>query len=129
MQVVKQIMSKAIEKVSIDVSVKDVAKMMTEKKIGSVLVEHQGNVIGIITETDIVRKAVGQDISLQDTLASKIMNSPVLTIDAEATILEANDMMDKHHIRHLAVTEEGTFVGVLSVRDLLHPVLLDEEPY
>ncbi len=129
MPTVKQIMSKDIEKVSIDASVKDVAKTMAEKKIGSVLIEHNGNLIGIITETDIVRKVVGQDLSLHDTLASKIMNAPVLTIDTEATILDANDMMDKHRIRHLAVTEEGTIVGVLSVRDIIHPVNLDEEPY
>ena len=53
---------------------KDIAKIMTEKKIGSVLIEDQGNIIGIITETDIVRKVGAQDMSLQDTLASKIMN-------------------------------------------------------
>jgi CBS domain-containing protein len=103
--------------------------IMLDKKIGCVLIEHSGQLIGIITETDIVRKAVGQDMDLTKTLASKIMNAPVLAIDSEASVLEANDMMDKHHIRHLAVTEEGNFVGVISVRDLLHPVLLDEEPY
>tara|TARA_B100000315_G_scaffold8245_1_gene8161 strand:+ start:13473 stop:13862 length:390 start_codon:yes stop_codon:yes gene_type:complete len=129
MPTVKQIMSKDIEKVSIDASVKDVAKTMAEKKVGSVLIEDSGNLIGIVTETDIVRKVVGQDVSLQDTLASKIMNAPVLTIDAEATILDANDMMDKHNIRHLAVKEEDNIVGVISVRDIIHPVNLDEEPY
>ena len=53
---------------------KDIAKIMTEKKIGSVLIEDQGSIIGIITETDIVRKVGAQDMSLRDTLASKIMN-------------------------------------------------------
>ncbi|HJP17512.1 MAG TPA: CBS domain-containing protein [Nitrospinota bacterium] len=129
MQTVKSIMSKEIEKVNIDDSVKDVAKTMATKKIGSVLVEHNGNLIGIITETDIVRKVVGQDMSLQDTIASKIMNSPILTVDAEASILDANDTMDKHNIRHLAVSEEGAIVGVISVRDLIHPMNLNEEPY
>ena len=104
-------------------------KLWLRKKVGSVLIEDSGNLIGIVTETDIVRKVVGQDVSLQDTLASKIMNAPVLTIDAEATILDANDMMDKHNIRHLAVKEEDNIVGVISVRDIIHPVNLDEEPY
>ena len=54
---------------------KDIAKIMTEKKIGSVLIEDQGSIIGIITETDIVRKVGAEDMSLQDTLASRIMNS------------------------------------------------------
>ncbi len=60
---------------------------------------------------------------------SKIMNSPILTVDAEASILDANDTMDKHNIRHLAVSEEGAIVGVISVRDLIHPMNLNEEPY
>ncbi len=125
---VKKIMTTKIEKVDINTTIKDVTKIMTEKRIGCVLIEQNENLAGIVTETDIVRKACNEDLP-KDTLASKIMNSPVLTIDAEATILEANDMMDKHHIRHIAVTEEGALVGILSVRDLLHPVLLDEEPY
>ena len=50
MQTVKKIMSKSIEKKSIETSVKDIAKIMTEKKVGSVLIEDQGNIIGIIKE-------------------------------------------------------------------------------
>ncbi len=52
MQTVKSIMSKEIEKVNIDDSVKDVAKTMATKKIGSVLVEHNGNLIGIMEAID-----------------------------------------------------------------------------
>ena len=129
MLTVKKIMSKGIEKVSSETSVKDIAKIMTEKKIGSVLIENQGNIVGIITETDIVQKVIGHDMSPQDTLASKVMNTPILTVDAEASILDANDMMDKNGVRHLAVEEEGNIVGVISVRDIIQPVNLDEEPY
>ena len=43
---------------------KDIEKIMTEKKISSVLIEDQGSIIGIITETDIVRKVGAQDMSL-----------------------------------------------------------------
>lgn len=129
MPMVKQLMSKAIEKITIEATAKDIANIMAEKNIGSVLIEHNDNIVGIITETDIVRKVVRLDKTPQDVPASTIMNAPVLTIDVEASILDANDMMDRHHIRHLAVTEEGNIIAVLSVRDLMHPVNLGEETY
>lgn len=129
MPTVKQIMSKVLEKITIEATAKDIANIMAEKNVGSVLIEHNDNVVGIITETDIVRKVVRLDKTPQDVLASTIMNAPVLTIDVEASILDANDMMDRHHIRHLAVTEEGNIIAVLSVRDLMRPVNLGEETY
>lgn len=129
MLTVKKIMAKTLEKVSIDITVKDIAGIMGEKSIGSVLVEQNTIPVGIVTETDIVRKVIAQDISPHDTIAGKIMNSPIMTIDSGASIVEATDMMDRHHIRHLVVTEEGNLLGIISVRDLMHPVLLDEESY
>lgn len=107
-------MTKAVEKVDINMTVKEIARIMTEKKIGCVLVEQNNNLVGIITEVDIVQKVVGQDASPQDILASKIMNYPVLTIDSEVSIESANDLMVKHHIRHLAITEKDALVGVVS---------------
>lgn len=129
MLTVKKIMAKTLEKVSIDTTVKDIAGIMGEKSIGSVLVEQNTIPVGIVTETDIVRKVIAQNISPHDTIAGKIMNSPIMTIDSGASIVEATDMMDRHHIRHLVVTEEGNLLGIISVRDLMHPVLLDEESY
>jgi CBS domain-containing protein len=52
-----------------------------------------------------------------------------LTVDAEVSILDANDIMGKYGTRHLAVKEEDNIVGVISVRDISRPVNLDEEPY
>ena len=52
-----------------------------------------------------------------------------MTVDAEASILGASYIMDKYGIRHLAVKEEDNIVGVISVRDIIRPVNLDEEPH
>ena len=129
MLTVDKIMSRTFEKVNVDSTVSDIVGIMTEKNIGSVLVEQNTNIVGIVTETDIVRKVVARDMPPHETLASKIMNSPIMTIESEASIVEASDVMDRHHIRHLIVTKEGELMGVLSVRDIIHPVLLDEESY
>jgi len=55
-----------------------------------------------------------------------IMSSPVIGIDERRPITEAADLMERNGTRHLAVLKSGDIVGVLSVRDLLHPVSIDE---
>ena len=56
----------------------------------------------------------------------EIMSSPVIGIDWQRPITEAADMMEQYKTRHLAVLNGGSVVGILSVRDLLHPVSVDE---
>ena len=47
------------------------------------------------------------------------MSAPILTIDGEKTLLDANDLMAREHVRHLGVTLGGKLVGMISVRDLV----------
>ena len=49
----------------------------------------------------------------------RVMTTPILKIDAEATLLDANDLMSEKGIRHLGVQKNGNLVGLISVRDLL----------
>ena len=57
----------------------------------------------------------------------RIMSKPVICIDEDSPIFEAADLMDRSHIRHLGVANRHDgIIGVLSVRDLLHPVAIDE---
>ncbi|MFQ5901850.1 MAG: cyclic nucleotide-binding/CBS domain-containing protein [Thermodesulfobacteriota bacterium] len=125
---IKKIMSKDLHIMSPDTSVMDAAKMMEGHNIGSIIVSNDNEDFkGIITETDIVRKVVAQGKTPEQVNIIDIMTSPLNTIDAESSIVEASDLMDKKHTRHLMVTEKGRLVGVISARDLLHPVYLDRE--
>lgn len=122
---VRKIMTKGIQKVDADMSVKDVAKMMKAKKIGSILVEKDKELVGIVTETDIVRRLVADGKNPEGTQVKAIMSSPLLTVDIEKSIIDANDLMDKNHVRHLGVTDEGKVVGLVSCRDMMHPVFME----
>lgn len=104
----------------------DATKLMRDRKIGSVFIERSGQIIGILTEADIVRKVVGAELDPALTSLEAVMSSPLIGIDERRPITEAADLMDQHKTRHLAVTKAGAVVGVLSVRDLLHPVSIDE---
>ncbi len=104
------------------VTVQIAAKIMADMRIGSLLVERENAIIGIVTETDFTRKVLAHGLDPSKTKIEQVMSTPVFTIDAEASLVEANQMMEKKNVRHLVVTEEGKTVGVLSVRDLLHPI-------
>ncbi len=126
---VKKIMTKNVLRIDAKITVKEAAKIMKTKKIGCLLVEKDKEIIGIITETDMVRRLVAEERDSTSTSVKQIMSSPLFTIDAERSIIDANDMMDKKHVRHLAVTEEGRVVGVLSCRDVMHPIYMEGEEW
>lgn len=121
-----ELMKRDLVRVRAGTSVVDAAKVMRERKIGSVFVEQDGMIVGIVTEPDIVRKVVGANRGPYFIPVEEIMSSPVIGIDGRRPITEAADLMDHHQMRHLAVMKAGAIVGVLSVRDLLRPISIDE---
>jgi CBS domain-containing protein len=106
-------------------SVRDLATEMTQKKIGSLLVTKQKKYVGIVTEVDIVRKVVSNVTDPMAITVESIMTSPIITIESDRSVMEANNLMEEKQIRHLPVTRDGEIVGILSVRDLLHPVYVE----
>ena len=120
------LMKRDLAKVAHSATVLDAAKMMRDRKIGSVFIEQNDRIVGIVTEADIVRRAVGVGHMPGFIPVSNIMSSPVIGIDGRRPITEAADLMERSQTRHLAVMHSGDIVGVLSVRDLLHPVSIDE---
>jgi len=126
MVTIGQLMSRKLVTVQAGTSVADTASLMNDRNVGSVLVEQDDRVIGIVTEADIVRKVVGESKPAFYVTVDAIMSAPVISIDERRSITEAADLMQHHHTRHLGVLQSGAIVGVLSVRDLLHPVAVDE---
>ncbi len=100
-------------------TVKEAAKKMREACIGSILVEKDNEFVGIVTEPDILKEVIGMDRELAATPVSDIMSSPIISVDAHASLREAISIMAQREIRHLAVTRGGTICGFLSVRDAL----------
>ncbi|MEK6689910.1 MAG: CBS domain-containing protein [Nitrospirota bacterium] len=125
----KKIMSKDIQKVDGEITVKEAAKVMKTKKIGCLLVEKDKVIIGIVTETDIVRRLIAEGKDPESTQVKIIMSSPLITIDAGKSIINANDMMDKNNIRHLAVKEDNIIIGVVSSRDMMRPLYMEGEEW
>jgi signal-transduction protein with cAMP-binding, CBS, and nucleotidyltransferase domain len=119
MSTVANIMTKFPRTVSPTTSVISAARTMKSTRVSSLFVKKGKQVVGIVTDTDIVRRAVALGKPLGRLTVEKIMTAPVRTIDSTRPVDDAQDMMGDHSIRHLGVTRDGEIVGVVSVRDLL----------
>ncbi len=102
-----------------DTNVQTAARLMRDHRINSLLVTNGKEIIGILTDTDMVRRVVGTGVDTHTTRAEQIMSAPIVTIEGDKTVLDASDLMANTRIRHLGVTEGGKLVGMISVRDIL----------
>ncbi len=112
-------MSSPVSSIDSELTVQEAAQQMHAKKVGALLVRVYDKFVGILTETDLTRKVIAKGLNTETTLVSSIMTKTILSMDRYMPVGEAEEFMKKKNIRHLAVTEEGEIVGILSVKDLV----------
>jgi sigma-B regulation protein RsbU (phosphoserine phosphatase) len=99
-------------------SVQDAARLMHERNINSVVIGEGERVEGIFTSRDLLRQA-SSGRALDGMLVSELMTPGPTTINASSPLELAMEVMDRLHVRHLPVVDDGRLVGILSVRDLM----------
>ena len=116
---VQDIMTRALISVNPNTTVFQVAKMMEQGGIGAVIVKDNENPVGIITDRDFATKITANNLS-SNTPVEKTMSSPLVTINHDATISSAAEMMTSKKIRKLAVSENGVIIGMITSTDLVN---------
>jgi CBS domain-containing protein len=108
-------------------SVLDAVKEMKSEMVGSIIVVEDGKPIGILTESDILRKIVAEEKDAAKIAVEEVMSSPPITISPDANIEEAVKIMGKYKIRRLPVVENGKLVGMVTERDIMQvsPLIMD----
>jgi CBS domain-containing protein len=99
-------------------SIKDACNIYKDKKIGCLLVIEKDNVIGIVTERDIIERTLCEDKDAKTTTIKDIMTSHVQTIDANDRISYAVEVLKKNNIKKLPVLNKGELVGIVTVTDI-----------
>ncbi|MHA1862591.1 MAG: CBS domain-containing protein [Candidatus Thorarchaeota archaeon] len=124
---VRDIMAVNVVSMPPDASVFEVSKAMAKMDIGSVIIADKDRPLGIITESDIVRRVIVGEKDTKTTSASEIMSSPIIHVEPGTGLTEAMRIMAKSNIRRVAVLKNNTLAGIITSRDLLRwsPELID----
>jgi CBS domain-containing protein len=101
-----------------EATVLDAAVLMNDHKIGSLLVLSGGEVIGIISERDILQRIVVPRLDSGHTLVREVMTTEVICCQPHTTLEEARGVLKNRRIRHLPVLDEGRLCGMISIGDL-----------
>ena len=120
--VISDIMSSPVVTIDKKAKVRDAAQLMTEKRIGSIIITEDGRPVGIITERDVLERVVSPSRDPTMTETGEVMSSPLITIQREKGILEAMRKMREHDISRLVVMDDGTMVGIVSEKDIIRAV-------
>lgn len=102
-------------------------RVMSGASIGSVLVMEEGKIIGIFTERDYALKGELEGRSAAQTLVKEVMTEHMHIVTTDTSIDECMALMMQYHIRHLPVVENGTLIGIVSMRDVVAAALEERE--
>ena len=111
-------MRKEIVTVNEETSAAEASKNMREKGEGCAIILRKGTPLGIVTERDITWKVAANGLDPESVKVSEIMSAPLVTIDPDASLIEAAKIMEEHKIRRLAVAKKGILYGVLTAIDI-----------
>jgi CBS domain-containing protein len=113
--------------VRVDQSVRDVARYMTERRVGAVAVLEGSRLAGIVSERDIMGRVVARSLDPDRTPVSEVMTRDLVVAHAGDSHEDGLRTMKQAGCRHLPVVEEGKLVGMVSQRDLLQIDLTEKD--
>lgn len=115
----RDIMTKAVETIGTDASLRFAATLMENENVGFLPVMRDGQMVGVITDRDITVRAVSRGLSPEETLVEQAMTEGVVALPENSNVEDAANLMGEHNVRRLVVTGENeSLVGVVSLDTL-----------
>ena len=100
-------------------SVFEAVQQMVEANVGSLLVTDGGDIAGIVTERDYLRRVTLEGRTDHDTAVGEIMSAPLVVVTPDTEIDECMAVMTDRRIRHVPVVEDGKVIGLVSIGDVV----------
>ncbi len=124
---IKDIMAVNVITMAPDASILQVAKLMSEMDLGSIVIVDGERPVGIITEADIVRRVIAEKRDSESTSVREVMSSPLFHVTPNTPLTDAMRIMAKSNIRRVVVLKNDSLVGIVTSRDILRwsPELID----
>lgn len=125
---VRECMCNQVECVNPQTTLEDVAKIMQQNHVGCIPVCDTGkNVVGLVTDRDIVLRGVACNKNTNTTPVSEIMTTKVYTVTPDADITEASKIMCDCQIKRVPVMENDTIIGIITLADLTNNKQVNDE--
>ncbi|MFT4579438.1 MAG: CBS domain-containing protein [Nitrospinales bacterium] len=112
------VMSATVVSINPKANINDAINLINANKVGSLFVKEGEEFIGILTKTDLLKKVILKNLDYDTTKIHTIMSEFIVTIDSEANLKEALELMTKNQIRYLGVIVNSEIVGILSIKDV-----------
>lgn len=116
---IKNIMTTPVVTININKNVHDAAKLLTKNRVGTLIITKNKNPVGIITDTDIIKKVVAKAKNPKKIKISEIMATPILFLSPEDNLLKAEKKMKKHNIKTTPIIKDEKLVGIVSLTDVV----------
>jgi CBS domain-containing protein len=116
--IVRDVMATNLQSIDATASIRQAAAVMRDNDIGDVLVVADGNLRGIVTDRDLVVRALAEGRQADATPVGEVCSPELAVVDAQAEVAEAADIMGRHAVRRLPVIDNEEVVGIVSLGDL-----------
>ena len=118
----------AVQTVGPDATVFDALELMAQHDVGAlVVVDSEGELIGLVSERDYARKVILRGRISRDTPVRDIMTTGVLCVTSQQTVDACMALMTQHRIRHIPVVENGQLSGIVSIGDVVFAIIEDQQ--
>lgn len=114
---IDEIMTTDVETCKPDSTLQEVASKMREINVGSIPICHEGQLIGIVTDRDIVIRGIAEQIPTEAPI-SEILSADVITGSGSLSVEEVAELMAAHKIRRLPIVANDRLIGIVSIGDL-----------
>jgi prevent-host-death family protein len=124
---VKDVMVKPLLTIDISKTAKHAGEILRRTRRDSLIVTKNGKPVGIVTDTDLIKKIVAKNLLPSKVKIKKIMASPLVVISADASILDASRKMKRNNIKRLVVVDGKKLIGIVSLSDIARssPEMID----
>ncbi len=117
---VKDVMSSPVITATEDTQINKTAQLMDKGRVGCIIVTNKdGKALGIITESDLVRRVLAKNLIPGKLTAKEVMSTPLITVEPDETLTETARRMSKLDVRRMGVVYRGDLVGIISSKDIL----------
>ena len=117
---IKEIMTEKIISVDANITIFDACKKFKENKIGCLLVNDGDDLVGIVTERDIIKRTICEERDSKNTLIKDIMSTDIKTIEPHEKVENALRIFKEHNIKKLPVVTNDRIVGIVTITDIAY---------